>query len=150
MSKHQDTTTISSPSRRRLLLRYCLLHALLLLAAVGFLVADRYELFDSILICPWHLLGIYCPTCGLTRATHALLRLDLAAVMRYHPCLPLLLLCLLHYEAFAVLRIVRHPDSVGRPGRCPAYITLFVFLLFFLLRNLLLFAFSIDPIGDFL
>jgi hypothetical protein len=40
------------------------------------------------------LLHLPCPACGLTRATLALLRLDLATATRMHPlALPLALLC---------------------------------------------------------
>lgn len=35
-------------------------------------------------------LGLPCPACGLTRATLALARLDLASAMRFHPLAPAL------------------------------------------------------------
>ena len=42
--------------------------------------------------CPLHeLTGLWCPACGLTRATHALLRGDIAAAFGYNLLLPLFL-----------------------------------------------------------
>lgn len=36
--------------------------------------------------CPvWRVTGVPCPGCGMSRATVALLRLDFAAALRYHP-----------------------------------------------------------------
>jgi hypothetical protein len=42
-------------------------------------------------ICPSRgLLGVPCPGCGLTRATFAMLRLDLAGMLRFHPLAPIM------------------------------------------------------------
>lgn len=49
------------------------------------------------------LLGIPCPGCGLTRATGAMLRLDGAGVLRFHPLAPVVapLLGLMLWKALA-------------------------------------------------
>lgn len=42
-------------------------------------------------LCPTRLfVGVPCPGCGLTRATLAMLQLDLAAVWRFHPLAPVM------------------------------------------------------------
>lgn len=42
-------------------------------------------------VCPSRgLLGVPCPGCGLTRATYALLQLDFAQMLRYHPLAPVI------------------------------------------------------------
>ena len=85
----------------------------------------------------------------MTRATHALLALDLEQSLLYHPLLPIFILMVLYYEvAHLVSIIVGH--SVLRHPRRMLYFTIAAFLLFFILRNVLLFGFGIDPTGDFI
>ena len=135
---------------RRLRLHFFLANAVLITAAILFLLLDRYDAFDPFLLCPLHVLGLYCPTCGMTRATHALLSLDLAASLALHPLLPLVLLTALYYELCGLLHVLLgRPSRLSRAGRIPLLVTVAALLLFFLLRNLLL-LWGIDPVGDFL
>ena len=125
----------------------------LLLAAVCglFLLLDSFGLFDGILICPLHLLGLYCPTCGMTRAMHALLRLDLALMLRCHPLSPLLLLVALYYGVHGLVASCRGENApLSGARRWPIYLLIALLFAFFILRNVLLLAFSCDPLGDML
>ncbi len=126
--------------------------AVLLSLLIGgglFLFLDRYGIFDYILVCPLHLLGLYCPTCGLTRAAHALLALDLRAALTYHPLLPLLFAAVLYYAAFGLAAAVKNDGRLfRRAGRWPLYLALAALLILFIVRNILLFS-GIDMIGDF-
>lgn len=130
---------------KRFLLPNVILGAFLLL----FLYLDRFNLFEYLIVCPLHYFGLYCPTCGMTRATHALLAMDIEQALLYHPLLPLFILMVLYYElAHLVSIIVGH--SVLRHPRRMLYFTITAFLLFFILRNVLLLGFGIDPTGDFI
>ena len=137
-------------TKRGRLCRFLAMHAVLLGGALLFLLLDRADLFDRVLFCPLHLFGLYCPTCGMTRAAHALLALDLAGVMRYHPLLPLLGATVLYYDAYLLAAILGDKEATltGR-RRLPLLFFLAALGLFFLLRNLLLLL-GVDLIGDFL
>jgi hypothetical protein len=138
------------PKKGHPLWRYITVNLTLALLLFLFLLLDRFSFFDAFLLCPLHLIGIYCPTCGITRATHALLRLDLAAAMTYHPLIPLLVALVLYYEVYALFLSLRGETGLfRRAGRWPIYTVGALFLLFFLLRNALLLA-GIDPVGDFI
>jgi hypothetical protein len=82
------------------------------LLALALLVALRVPM------CPVAIVtGHPCPGCGLTRATLALLRGDLAETLRFHPLAPLvspLLGGLLAYAAIAYVRVGRWPAMNGR------------------------------------
>ena len=134
-------------SRRTRVLWFVLFHLAVLGGGALFLLLDRYDVFDLFLICPLHLLGLYCPTCGMTRAAHSLLALDLVSSLRYHPLLLPLAALLLYYDAHLAASLLR-----GRPTRArrlPFFLFIAVLLLYFVLRNLLL-AVGIDLVGDFL
>lgn len=69
-------------------------HAGLALACLAATAALLLHLIPELLVfpCPWkQIFGIPCFSCGTGRATTALLRLDLAAALRYNPlfCLAL-------------------------------------------------------------
>ena len=130
---------------KKFLLPNVILGAFLLL----FLYLDRFDLFEYLIVCPLHHFGLYCPTCGMTRATHALLALDFEQSLLYHPLLPLFILMVLYYE-LAHLRSIIVGHSVLRHPRRMLYFTIAAFLLYFILRNVLLLAFGIDTVGDFI
>ena len=130
---------------------HLLTHLAVIGAALLFLFLDRYDVFDYILICPLHLFGLYCPTCGMTRAAHSILSLDLAAALRYHPLIFLLGATVLYYDAFWLVATLRKkPAILRRATRIPFFLTVAALLVYFILRNLLLLGFGIDLVGDFL
>lgn len=157
MGKDQYFTTIqdhsgsaSSAGARRFTVFYFTLNGALILLLTAFLLLDSTGVLDPLASCPWQLIGIYCPTCGLTRAAHALLRLDLLAATRLNPCIFLLLYCVFYYEAVGFFAVLRRCGEPRRVSRLPLILLFVGLLVFFLLRNLLLFLFLIDPTGDFL
>ncbi len=136
----------SSSPRRRLIVTNAVAAGAILL----FLLLDRFDLFDGLLFCPWHLVGLYCPTCGMTRAAHALLSLDIAAALRQNPLILPLLFVIGYYEGYAVTSARRgRPTLLLGASRWPATLLLIAFGVFFLVRNVLL-CFGIDPLGDFI
>ncbi len=135
-------------ARRRRVLLFFLLHLAVLGGGALFLFLDRYDVFDYLIVCPMHLLGLYCPTCGMTRAAHSLLALDLVASLRYHPLLLPLVALLLYYDGHLAVSLLCDRPARGR--RWPFFLFIAALLLYFVLRNLLLLAFGIDLVGDFL
>ena len=135
---------------RHPLLFYLLIHLAVLAAAAAFLLLDRRDFFDPWLVCPFHLVGLYCPTCGLTRALHRLLALDPLGALRFYPCLPAVLLTLLYYEVSA-LRAVRRgtPAPLRRAGLWPLFLLLGLLLLWAVGVNVARLAFGVDFLGDF-
>ncbi len=119
-----------------------LLLGLLLLLLIGESSLSRY------FFCPFHLLGFYCPGCGMTRALRSLLSGELWLSLTQHPLLLPSAAVLGYYDAVFGLRAFGRRE--GEVRALPALLLLLSLLLFFLLRNLLLFAFEIDPLGDFL
>lgn len=95
--------------------------------------------------CPFHALtGLWCPGCGTTRALHELLRGDLAAASELNPlmvvALPFLGYSALSYAALG-LRGRSLPDAFASP--LAAHLTLWIVLLYWLLRNLPFYPFSL-------
>ena len=88
---------------------------------------------------------LYCPGCGFTRAVRALLSFDIFASLRAHPLALPAVGAILYYE-IAFFRAAR---GRGRVRAWPAVAFAYALLGYFLLRNLLLVCFSIDPLGDF-
>lgn len=131
--------------------RFLLIFLCAFFSALLFLYLDTFTVFDRFLICPFHVFGLYCPTCGMTRAAHALLSLDLSFAFGANPCLFVLLFAVLWYVGFGTVALIKGDETVFfRAGRWPLWLTLFSLILFFLLRNILLLFFHIDPLGDFL
>jgi hypothetical protein len=117
------------------------------LAAAGFATLFLFDPSTSAFYppCPFHALtGLYCPGCGTTRAAHELLHGDLAAAFGLNP-LMVLALPYLGYSA-ATYAI---PGLGGRPLKgflaSPrfAWLVLRFVLLFWLLRNIPLYPFSL-------
>ncbi len=119
--------------------------------ALLFLALELLGAADFLFFCPTHtLLSLYCPLCGGTRAVLALLRGEVATALSLNPFFFFMLAVLFYYESFALLAIHRRrPALFRKSGVWPLWVTLAAALLFFLVRNLLLYTVGYDPIGDF-
>lgn len=91
----------ASPFRRAVLV--------LALAAIAALVIA----LDAPLCPSATLLGLPCPGCGLTRASLALVRGDIATAVRLHPLAPLLAPLALSVAGLALVRFVRGDSEPG-------------------------------------
>jgi uncharacterized protein DUF2752 len=81
--------------------------------------------------------GWWCPGCGLTRATHHLLRGDLTQALGYHALVvPVVVLLALTWFAWLVTSLGRHPTWARRTA-VPAWLVLAIAaMLFAIARNL--------------
>ncbi len=124
---------------------FALFNALLLLFLLGgalylTLAAQAPDLFACAFARTAHL---YCPGCGGSRATLALLRFDVLGSLACNPAVLFGGAVVLYYE-IALLGYARG----GRVRAFPAIAYAALIVSFFLLRNILLIAAGIDPLGD--
>lgn len=94
------------------------------------------------------LFHLYCPLCGGTRAVSALLRLDVVSALRYNPLVVAFALGLVIYDAVALAHVFRGGELPRLKVGWLA-VTL-VAVGYFALRNILMIAFGIDPLGELL
>lgn len=96
-------------------------------------------------------LHVYCPGCGGTRAVYALLGLNIWESFVYHPIVPFCALVFVDYYIGAIITLIRNNGKryyYLRIWFC--YIALGIVVLNFVLRNVMLIVFHVDPIGDLL
>jgi len=88
-----------------------------LLAGAAYVAADNPSNGGVFLPCPFRTLtGLWCPGCGLTRATHHLLRGDVMQALRYHLFVAVILL------ALAATWLVWLLHSAGRTVRVTRWV----------------------------
>lgn len=95
------------------------------------------------------LLHLYCPGCGGTRAVYAMLRLDIVKSFLHHPLIPFIVLIMLEYYVGAIITLIKNNGKryyYMRVWFC--YVALGIIVLNFVLRNMLMVFWQIDPIGD--
>lgn len=135
--------------RKKLVLSFIGINVALVLAAVLFFVLDRKtdgELFACSVLQNLH---IYCPGCGFTRAVRALLRLDIISSLRYNASVLVAVLVILYYEWRFFLSALRADFGVFKKSKVyPAILLAVSILVVFAVRNVLLWGFGIDMIGD--
>ena len=87
-------------------------------------------------LCPTlALAGIYCPGCGMLRATHDLVHGDLAGAIQRNPLAPLVLATMVAlYAVWVVSRWTGRPVA-WTPGRWTPWLLLGGFVLFTVARN---------------
>lgn len=140
-------------SRRR---SFWIFHLIALVLAGGWIAC--FFLFSRlraagyfVVTCPLHdLLRVYCPLCGGSRAILSLFRFDFADAFRSNPAVLLSLPVLLFYYVRALIVFARGGAFSYRIPRKWTVALLLLFAAFFVLRNVLLIAFGIDPLGDFI
>ena len=92
--------------------------------------------------------SVYCALCGGTRALGALLRLELSEALKMNAYVVLLFFTAVVYDVIAWRRLFRG-ETVLLSVSKPVWTIYFVLLVvYWILRNVLMIAFGIDPLGD--
>ena len=122
-------------------------------AILGALLLPLYMKFSAYLGeifggCLMHRLFIYCPLCGGTRAAAALLRLDFVAALKYNAFVVLLCFVLLALDVWAWVRYFQKKEPLIILPKWSWIAFGCVFVTYFILRNVLMIFWGIDPTGD--
>lgn len=95
--------------------------------------------------------GFYCPGCGGSRSLSAFLHFDLPASFIYYPAIPVSALVILSYDARLLLTVIKNNTKYTDGYRFYPFILIpITIILTFIIRNVLLFGFGIDILGDIL
>ena len=98
--------------------------------------------------CLMHRFFIYCPLCGGTRAIAALTRFQFLEAWNYNALVVLLSVVVLGLDVWAWIRYLQKKEPLIILPRW-SWITACVLLItYFILRNVLMIFFGIDPTGD--
>lgn len=139
------------PRKSKRLFSYLLIHFALLVygAFISLLFSASNRLGGGSFCLSHDLLRIYCPFCGGTRALFRLLQLKPLSALRFHAALVLTLPFLLLLDVRALCLILRDRSE---QRLFPKWAWIFVgsvFVLYFIVRNVLLLGFGVDFAGDF-
>ena len=93
-------------------------------------------------------LHLYCAFCGGTRAMESLVRLDLRAACQHNPLVVLLVGALIVWDIVALIRMLRKQARWWAIPACSGVVLIVLMIGYMVVRNLLLIAFSYDPVGD--
>ena len=130
--------------------QFLMLHAA---ALIGALILPLYMKVASWLSgifggCIMHRFFIYCPMCGGTRAVAALVRFDFLAAWNYNAFVVLLAFVVLALDVWAWVRYAQKKEPLIVLPKWIWIVLAVALLIFFILRNVLMIFFGIDPTGD--
>lgn len=130
---------------------YLLIHAGLLVLVLLFPLYRRVlallpSAFGGCLV--HDLFFLYCPLCGGTRAVSAILRLDFAAAFAHNALVVILILLILVLDLWVLIRLLRGNTARLRLPKRSWIVLLVILLAYAVLRNYLMIAHGIDPVGD--
>ena len=92
---------------------------------------------------------IYCLGCGGSRSLVALLNFDLISSFLYFPALPISALLIADVDVRCIIAFIKNSDKPLLSFKSKSLIIIPTVILFtFFMRNLLLFGFGIDTLGD--
>ena len=97
-----------------------------------------------------HFFRFYCITCGGTRAVGYLFSGSILSALKANALVPLAFLYGIFFNVYALIAYIRGREKIlpFKPMHC-VWIVVTAFL-FTVLRNVLLYAFHFDPLGDLL
>ena len=105
---------------------------------------------DGVIVCLFkETFFAYCPGCGGTRALGALLRFDFLHSFIYNPAVLVTSVIFLDIDIRAAISVLKNDPKYIKSFPSKVFFVIpAVILLNFLVRNLLLFSFGIDVLGD--
>ena len=98
--------------------------------------------------CVLHRFFIYCPLCGGTRAVAALVRLDFVAAWNYTAFVVILAVMALCLDIWVWVRYFQKKEPLIILPRWSWIFFCVLLVSYFILRNVLMIFFGIDPTGD--
>ena len=98
--------------------------------------------------CIMHRFFIYCPMCGGTRAVAALVRFDFLAAWNYNAFVVLLAFVVFALDVWALVRYAQKKEPLIVLPKWIWIAFVVALVAFFILRNVLMIFFGIDPTGD--
>ena len=126
-------------------------NALAILGLIAFLIASKLSIEAGLKCSMVENLHIYCPGCGGTRSVYALLHLDIISSIRYNIVVPFGIFVFLFYDIRAIISVVKKEENLFEKQKfILVYVFIGILLINFVVRNILLWGFGIDLIGDFL
>lgn len=137
--------------RRASLLWFLGIHAL---AVAAILLFPYYRFGAGIVFsffpsCLLHdVFHIYCPLCGGTRAVDAILHFRFPEALRFNPLVVVFLLLAAIWYGIAWVRLFRGKRLLAPIPKALSVSLAVAFVGYWILRNLLLIAFGVDPMGD--
>lgn len=137
--------------KRSAVIKFVAFHAACVLAAILFPLYVKISRLITLVIpgCVFHdFLRIYCPFCGGTRAAEALLSFDVGEALRYNALVVVLLAVGAVLYGIAWVRLCRGETRLTSIPVWGWRALLVAIILFGVVRNVLMLAFGIDPLGD--
>ena len=131
--------------------QFLMVHVIAVAVALLFPLYTRYAEFLSfgVFDCLLHdLFFVYCPLCGGTRATEALMRLDVAEALRCNALVVLAVPFVLFLYLRAWRRLLRGSTHLWQTPAWVWIAAVSAMVLFGIARNVLMIGFGIDPLGD--
>ena len=98
--------------------------------------------------CVLHRFFIYCPLCGGTRAVAALVRLDFVAAWNYNAFVVILAVMAFCLDIWVWVRYFQKKEPLIILPRWSWIFFCVLLVSYFILRNVLMIFFGIDPTGD--
>ena len=132
--------------KKMILLHGVLLAGILLFPLYVWISEQITSVIPGCLLHDWFL--IYCPLCGGTRAVEALLRLDFLSALRYNAFVVLLAVTAVAFYVMAWIRLKKREDRLFLVPKWLWVVYAVLLLVFFVVRNLLMVGFGMDPLGD--
>ena len=126
------------------------LHGVAIIGAILFPLYMKVAAWISQIFggCLMHRFFIYCPLCGGTRALAALIRFDFAAAWNYNAFVVILAVIALGIDVWAWVRYAQKKEPLVIFPNWAWIVFCTVLVFYFILRNVLMIFFSVDPTGD--
>ncbi len=93
-------------------------------------------------------LHLYCPTCGMTRALDSILHFHIIDAAKQNICVLAVVLLTAWFDLRAFIALLRREKTVLKLKFIHVWICLAIFLVFAVVRNLLLIYAGVDMLGE--